>query len=334
MATNRPEAAHYDKLDDGRMQCRLCPHECGIADGKKGICRTRENAGGRLELLNYGEYTSFALDPIEKKPLYHFHPGGKILSIGGKGCNLTCAFCQNCEISQGDPPARHVGPEELAREVVKRMDMSIGLAYTYNEPFIWFEFIRDSAPLIRKAGGRIALVTNGFVNPEPLAELLPHIDAMNVDLKAFDDEFYRKHCGGRIEPVKETIAAAVRAGVHVELTLLLIPTLNDSPVRLHEQAAWIASLSKDIPFHISRYFPCYKMDIPATPAPAIRKAREIAMEYLNYVYVGNVGEAEAGRTFCPSCRHAVIERRGYETELSGLDGSNCANCGAAIAVRR
>ena len=328
------EACWYEKGAERRVRCRLCPHECKIAEGKKGICRTRTNAGGRLELLNYGEYTAFGLDPIEKKPLYHFYPGSGILSIGGKGCNFTCSFCQNCDISQGDPPTRRIGPEELAAEVIGRMDRSIGLAYTYNEPFIWFEFIRDSAPPIRKAGGKIALVTNGFVNPAPLAELIPLIDAMNVDLKAFDDEFYVKYCGGRIEPVKETIAAAVRAGVHVEVTLLLIPTLNDDRMRLREQAAWLASLSKDIPFHISRYFPCHRMDLPPTPAPTIGSARETAMEFLNYVYVGNVGEAEGARTKCPSCGKTVIERHGYRTELTGLDGASCAHCGAAVAVRR
>ena len=222
----------------------------------------------------------------------------------------------------------------MAAEVRRRADLSIGLSYTYNEPFIWFEFIRDSAPLIRKNGGRIALVTNGFVNPAPLAELLPHIDAMNIDLKAFDDEFYKKHCGGRVGPVKETIAAAVRAGVHVEVTLLLIPTLNDAAARLHGQAAWLASLSKDIPFHISRYFPCNKMDLPPTPVSALKKARGIAMEYLNYVYLGNVGDAESAQTKCPSCGHVVIERFGYNTEPSGLKGASCANCGAAVAVKR
>jgi pyruvate formate lyase activating enzyme len=334
MTAKRPEAAHYEMMENGRAHCHLCPHECRIAEEKKGICRTRTNAGGRLELLNYGEYTSFGLDPIEKKPLYHFHPGSEILSIGGMGCNFTCSFCQNCEISQGEPATRHVEPQELANEVVKNLDHSIGLAYTYNEPFIWFEFVRDSAPLIRKAGGKIVFVTNGYVNPAPLAELLPLIDAMNVDLKAFDDEFYKKQCGGRVGPVKETIAAAVRAGVHVEVTLLLIPTLNDSNVRLHEQASWIASLSKDIPFHISRYFPCHELTLPPTPAPTIKKAREIAMEYLNYVYVGNIGDADGARTVCPLCRHTVIERLGYRTEVSGLDGTKCANCGAAIAVKR
>jgi pyruvate formate lyase activating enzyme len=327
-----PEAAHYEMMENGRAHCMLCPHECRIAVGKTGICRTRLNEGGRLALLNYGEYTSFSLDPIEKKPLYHFYPGSGILSIGGKGCNFTCSFCQNCDISQGDPPTKHIEPDELAREALGRPASNIGLAFTYNEPFMWFEFMRDSAPLIRAGGGRIVMVTNGYVNRKPLAELLPLIDAMNIDLKAFDDEFYKKYCGGRVEPVKETIAAAVAAGVHVEVTLLLIPTLNDAEDKLRGQAEWLASLSEDIPFHISRYYPCYKLAIPPTPVKTLKRAREIAKEYLNYVYLGNVGDADGARTDCPSCGGAVIERRGYYTETAGLDGGKCARCGAKIAV--
>ncbi len=333
MKTSRHEASHHEILADGRAQCRLCPRNCVIAGGKTGACRTRWHDNGRLELLNYGEYTSFALDPIEKKPLYHFHPGRSILSIGGRGCNLRCAFCQNSGISQCDAPTRHIEPHELADETLDRSDVSVGIAFTYNEPFIWFEFIRDSAPLIRRGGGKIVLVTNGFVNPEPLAELLPLIDALNIDLKAFDDEFYGKHCDGRIEPVKETIRTAAAAGVHIEVTLLLIPTLNDSDEKLRAQSEWIASVSPDIPFHISRYFPCYKMDLPPTPAASLSRARDIASKHLNYVYLGNVGDAESATTWCPSCGAPAIKRSGYTTVLTGLDGNNkCVKCGGEIAV--
>jgi len=332
MKKNRVEAAYYETLEDGRAQCRLCPQNCKIAEGKTGICRTRVCNNGRLELINYGEYTSFALDPIEKKPLYHFHPGGGILSIGGSGCNLRCVFCQNSGISQCDAPTRHIEPDELAAETLKRADVSIGLAFTYNEPFIWFEFIRDAAQPIRRSGGKVVLVTNGFVNPEPLAELLPLIDAMNIDLKAFDDGFYKKYCGGRIEPVKETIRTAAAAGVHVEVTLLLIPTLNDLDEKIDAQAEWLASVSPDMPFHISRYFPCYKMDLPPTPVSSLTRAREIASKHLNYVYLGNVGDTESATTRCTSCRAPVIKRSGYMTEITGLDGNKCSNCGGCIAV--
>ncbi len=333
MVKELPEAAYYEMTEDGRAKCSLCPQGCLIAKGKTGICRTRTNEDGRLALLNYGEYTSFSLDPIEKKPLYHFYPGSGILSIGGKGCNFTCAFCQNSEISQGNPPTRHIMPEELADTVIGRLPSSVGLAYTYNEPFISFEFIRDSAPLICEGGGKIVLVTNGYVNPEPLAELLPLIDAMNIDLKAFDDDFYKRYCGGRIGPVKETISVAFAAGVHIEVTLLMIPTLNDAEIEMHDYANWLASMSKDIPLHISRYYPCHKLNIPPTPVRTLKRAREIAKEYLNYVYLGNVGDADAARTDCPSCDAAVIERQGYSTATPGLAGGRCAKCGAEIAVR-
>ena len=334
MAATRREAAYYEVIKEGRIQCRLCPQLCRISEEKTGICRTRTTSGARLELLNYGEYTSLSVDPIEKKPLYHFHPGRDILSIGGKGCNLKCVFCQNCEISQGEPATRHIEPEQLAAEVDRHGDRSIGISFTYNEPFIWFEFIRDTAPLVRKNGRKVVLITNGFVNPEPLGELLPLIDAMNVDLKAFDDEFYGKYCGGRMEPVKNTIGAAVAAGVWVEVTLLLIPTLNDNPDKLCAQAEWLASISKDIPFHISRYHPCHKMDLPPTPFSAMATAHRIASGHLNYVYLGNVGDSESARTVCPSCGKPLIERFGYRTRLTGLKGKKCASCGADIAVVR
>jgi len=330
----RREAAYYETISEGLTQCRLCPQLCKISEGKTGICRTRTTRGDRLELLNYGEYTSLAIDPIEKKPLYHFYPGKDILSIGGKGCNLSCVFCQNCEISQGEAPTRHIEPEQLLLEVENYRDRSIGIAFTYNEPFIWFEFIRDAASAIRKTGQKIVLVTNGFINPDPLCELLPHIDAMNVDLKAFDDGFYREYCGGKIEPVKETIRAAVAAGVWVEITLLLIPTLNDDPDLIRGQAEWIASLSKNIPFHISRYHPCHKLNIPATPAQTLARAHGIASKVLNYVYLGNVGDPEFSRTLCPECGNLLIERFGYRTRLTGLNDGKCAKCGAGAAVRR
>lgn len=334
MASARRVAAYCEVVKEGQVRCGLCPQFCKISEGKTGICGTRTAAGGRLELLNYGEYTALAVDPIEKKPLYHFYPGSDILSIGGKGCNLSCVFCQNCEISQGEAMTRRIEPKQLASRAENCGPRNIGVAFTYNEPLIWFEFIRDTAPLVRKNGGKIVLVTNGFVNPEPLGELLPLVDAMNIDLKAFDDGFYRKYCGGRLEPVKESIASAVRAGVWVEATLLLIPTLNDAPEAVRAQAEWLASLSKDIPFHISRYHPCHKLALPPTPFESMAKAHEVASEHLNYVYLGNVGDPEYARTACPSCGRTLIERSGYRTKLPGLKGKKCANCGADIAVAR
>ncbi|HOO55420.1 MAG TPA: AmmeMemoRadiSam system radical SAM enzyme [bacterium] len=333
MVTERREAAYYT-VSENILKCRLCPQECAISDGGVGICRTRVRDGEKLYLTNYGEYTALGMDPIEKKPLYHFYPGWDILSIGGKGCNFKCVFCQNSTISQGDCQTRHIEPKQLAEESLARAANSIGLAFTYNEPFIWFEFIRDTAPLIRKNGQKVVLVTNGYVNPDPLNELMPHIDAMNIDLKAFEDGFYRKYCGGGIEPVKKTIVSAFEAGIHVELTILLIPTLNDSMDLIGEQVEWIASISKDIPFHISRYFPSHKMEIPPTPLRTLQAAYDIASEKLNYVYLGNVGNADHARSKCPECGHVLVDRNGYRTNICGMDAGCCSGCGATLAFVR
>jgi pyruvate formate lyase activating enzyme len=325
------EACHYSLLDDGRARCALCPQSCVIPDGKTGICRTRKNEGGKLLLLNYGRYTSIALDPIEKKPLYHFYPGGKVLSIGGLGCNLCCEFCQNWTISQGEAPTRGMTPRRLAEEAAS-VSGNIGVAFTYNEPLIWFEFIRDCASPLREENLKIVLVTNGFINPGPFAELAHCIDAMNIDLKSSDDDFYKKNCGGRVGPVMETIVSAHAAGIWVEVTQLLIPGLNDGEEQLRRTASWLASVSPDIPLHLSRYFPNYKMELPPTETGKMRAAYEAAKEYLKYVYLGNVGAPEYGRTVCAGCGAVVISRAGYDVTLSGLaKGMKCKKCGASIA---
>lgn len=326
------EAAYYRKAGD-RVQCALCPRFCAVDDGETGFCRTRRRSGDTLLLENHGRYTSMAVDPIEKKPIYHFHPGADILSIGGFGCNLGCVFCQNCEISHGSVPTREITPEKLARESAGTPG-NIGVAFTYNEPFIWFEFIRDTAPLLRRRGQKIVLVTNGYVNPEPLDELLPVVDAMNIDLKSFNNDFYKKYCDGRVGPVKKTIRRAAEAGVLVEVTMLLIPTLNSSEDEVAAMADWLAGIDERIPFHISRYFPHYKMnDPPPTPHELLRRAHEIARERLQYVYLGNQPDARFNDTCCPGCGEVVIERQGYYTRVAGLREDNtCAGCGGEIYV--
>jgi pyruvate formate lyase activating enzyme len=331
--TDTAHEACYYRVDEGdTLRCLLCPQLCVIRSGRSGICRSRQNSGGKLILTNYGRYTSLAVDPIEKKPLYHFHPGSGILSIGGMGCNFTCRFCQNWGIAQGDPETYAMSPEALAGAQAAKAGQSIGVAFTYNEPFIWFEYIRDAAPLLRRDGAKIVLVTNCFINTEPLEELLPLVDAMNIDLKSFNEAFYKKYCGGKLEPVKENIKRCVAAGKWVELTCLVIPKLNDSESELDEMASWIASVGKDIPLHLSRYFPNYMHKEPPTPMETLRKAHEIAKRHLNYVYLGNVEDFDAARTLCPSCGEVAVARLAYRAVKPGLTPEgNCAACGAKLA---
>lgn len=281
------EALYYEKLDSKRVICHLCPYECNLPSGGKGACGVRQNIDGTLYSLIYGKTTGLALDPIEKKPLYHYHPGEKILSLGTRGCNLHCDFCQNWHTSQEtDGPMENITSEEAVKRA-KELG-SFGIAYTYNEPFIWYEFVLDTAKLARQNGLNNVLVTNGFVNPDPLKGMLPYIDAMNIDLKSFDEDFYVRICKGKLNPVLEVIKISAKA-CHVELTNLIIPTLNDSEGSIRKMADWICSnLGSEIPLHLSRYFPCYNMDLPPTPVETLKRAERIAKEKLKYVYLGNV----------------------------------------------
>lgn len=280
------EALYWEKLN-GRILCRLCPHNCKIHENQLGICGVRKNIKGCLYTLVYGEISSVALDPIEKKPLYHYHPGESILSLGTKGCNFRCLFCQNWAISQ-DPDLR---TREVTSEWVigKAKEVkSFGIAYTYNEPFIWYEFVFDTAKLAKSQGLENVLVTNGYVNPEPLEEILPFIDAMNIDLKSIDEDFYRKVCRGSIEPVLYTIKRAAK-NCHIELTNLVITGLNDSDDSITRLVDWIYdNLGESVPLHFSRYFPCYKLNNPVTSIETLNRAEQIAKKKLKYVYVGNI----------------------------------------------
>jgi len=281
------EALYYEKLDNLRVKCHLCPYECLIANLSRGSCGVRINKDGVLYTEVYGRMTGMALDPIEKKPLYHYHPGEYILSLGTKGCNFHCDFCQNWHIAQDlNAPTEAITSEEIV-EKAKELG-SFGIAYTYNEPFIWYEFVLDTAKLAHKSGLENVLVTNGFVNSAPLEEMLPYIDAMNIDLKSFDEDFYVKICKGRLKPVLEVIRRAVQS-CHVELTTLLIPTLNDSEEMIRREVNWIYdNVGAGVPLHFSRYFPCYKMTLPPTPVKTLEMAGRIAREKLKYVYLGNV----------------------------------------------
>lgn len=326
------EAAHYDRLEAGAVRCRLCPNGCRLEPGATGRCRARQNRKGRLEALAYGQVTSLALDPIEKKPLYHFWPGARILSAGFWGCSLHCRFCQNHAISQTRAAAEHLAPEALAQEMLRAG--SPGVAYTYNEPTVNWEYVRDAGRAVRAAGGLNVLVTNGYIEPGPLDEWLPLVDAMNIDVKSYEDAFYRDLCGGRLGPVLEAVRRAV-ARVHTELTLLVIPGANDAP-RLNEDfSRWIAEeCGPDTPLHLTAYFPRYQYTAGATPPSVLERLHEVFARRLSYVYAGNVRPGRLSETYCPKCRAVAIGRSGGQVDLSGLgpDG-RCRGCGHALPVR-
>lgn len=325
------EALFYEKLEYLRVRCLLCPHHCVISQGKFGICRVRKNVGGVLYTESYGVFSAIHMDPVEKKPLYHFYPGKMILSVGSLGCNLSCIFCQNYEISQSGtqefPSFQMIDSAKLAKLSLQNSG-NIGLAYTYNEPFMSFEMIRDSAPLIKEQGQRCVMVTNGFIDPEPLNELLPWIDAFNVDLKGFTESFFRKYTRSRLSPVLDTLRQIRKSGAHLEITNLIIPGANDDEKIFTSMVKWIASeLGKNTVLHLSRYFPAYKLTNPPTPYETLIRFYQIARNELNYVYIGNIDILDTQNTFCPSCGTLLIRRMGYTTQLIALEENGlCRKC--------
>ncbi|MBU1086444.1 MAG: AmmeMemoRadiSam system radical SAM enzyme [Candidatus Omnitrophica bacterium] len=281
------EALYYKKRGKQDVQCVLCPKNCIIKPESVGFCKARKNINGKLYSLIYGKTTGIAVDPIEKKPLAQYHPREVILSLGTRGCNLACIFCQNWDISQNpDAYLANTNAEEIIREA-KRLH-SFGIAYTYNEPFIWYEFILETAKLAKKNNLENVLVTNGYVNLDPLEELLPYIGAMNIDLKALDNDFYKKICHGALDPVLSTIIRA-KKDCHIELTNLIIPGYNDTDAHFEKLTDWIFThTGADTPLHLSRYFPCYELTAPPTPLETLKKAFAIAKKKLKFVYMGNV----------------------------------------------
>lgn len=321
------EALYYTQ-QDSNLICQLCPKGCTIGEGKTGFCRVRTNIGGKLYAKNYAACSSYALDPIEKKPLYHFYPGSSILSLGTWGCNFACQFCQNWQIAQDNPETIELLPEAAVTLALDQGNNNVGIAFTYSEPSVWYEYILDTVKLSRKAGLKNVLVTNGFINEKPLAELLPYIDAMNIDIKAFNDNYYQKVCAGSLQDVKKTVKQSAEA-CHVEITTLLVPGLNDDEQELIALADWIADLNRDIPLHFSRYFPNYKMQEPPTPVETMQMAYRISNERLNYVYLGNMGGAEHN-TFCPKCDKMVVDRVRWQSDLT--PDKKCPQCGSLIAI--
>jgi len=322
--------ARYYEAEEGKLRCLLCPNRCLIASGRAGTCGARTNRGGTLELPYYGKLTAVAVDPIEKKPLYHFHPGSTILSLGFVGCSFHCPFCQNHHISQGtDAPGRFYAPGEVVR-LAHRED-SFGIAYTYSEPLIHFEFVVDTARLARQEGLKNVLVTNGYINPEPAEELLAVTDAANVDLKSFDPDFYRREVGGKLEDVKRFIRQA-SGRIHLEVTTLVIPTKNDSDQEIEAIARFLAEIDPDIPYHLSCYYPAYHYDIPATSRASVQHLGGVARRHLNFVYLGNVGLQDTP-THCPDCDTLLVSRSGYHTRIRGLQNGRCASCGRSILIQ-
>ena len=323
------EAKYYETVGEGAVRCLLCSHRCRIPPGKAGLCRIRVNRMGRLEAAGYGRAVSLSMDPIEKKPLYHFHPGRLILSTGPNGCNLDCQFCQNWEISQREVPTEYLDPGELAEMAASQG--SIGVAYTYTEPFIWFEYLLDACRAVRNKGLVNVLVTNGTVNREPLEELIPLVDAMNIDLKSMDVGFYKKVCRGDLETVLETIRASC-GRCHIELTNLVIPGMNDTDGDLERLVKFIGGLDPMIPLHISRYFPRYRAKTPPTPEETLLKFQHLAAQELAYVYLGNINLPGGEDTRCPECGSLLIERRGYRPVIVGMHKQRCRRCGRRADV--
>ncbi len=329
------EALLYEKEAGNRVRCGLCAHRCRIAPGARGVCGVRENRKGTLRSLSYGMILAENVDPIEKKPLFHLLPGSRSFSIASAGCNFRCSFCQNHDISQmpresGRVAGRERTPAEIVEEASRTGSQSI--AYTYTEPTIFFEFTYETAGIAREKGIRNVWVTNGFMTPETLGMIGPRLDAANVDLKAFRDDFYREQCGASLRPVLDTLRRMKELGIWVEVTTLLIPGLNDGEDELRELAAFILSLGAETPWHISRFHPRYRMkDRPPTPAAGIHRAAAIGRAAgLKYVYSGNVPGDAGENTFCNRCGRLLIGRYGFTVERLELEGSACPGCGTAL----
>lgn len=324
-------------MDGNKVQCLLCPRNCVIAPGRVGFCRARRNEGGKLYTLVYGSIVSMAVDPIEKKPLYHFWPGSGIFSLAAPGCTFGCLHCQNYTISQasvGEVSCEDLLPEQVI-ELTKRYGCK-SIAHTYTEPVVWTEFAIDVGKLAHREGLYNIFVTNGYISPEALEELGPYLDAANVDVKAFTDRFYREICGvPSLRPTLETCGWLLEQGKHLEVTYLIIPRENDSSEEIREFCRWVAQeLNPEVPVHFSRFYPHYRMtNRSPTPVETLERAVKIAKEEgLSYVYVGNVPGHEADNTRCPSCGELLIERYGFEVTQYRLKDNSCPRCGRKINV--
>jgi pyruvate formate lyase activating enzyme len=329
------EAMLYEKLDDQRVHCNLCAHRCTIKPDRRGICGVRENRNGVLYSLVYGTLIAEHIDPIEKKPFFHVYPASKSYSIATVGCNFSCDFCQNHDISQMPRSTLMItGNDILPAEIVSQAKKSGSktIAYTYTEPTVYCELAYDTAKIAHKQGLKNVFVTNGFMTTEAIERIAPYLTAANVDLKSFRDEFYKKRCGARLKPVLESLIKMKEMGIWVEITTLLIPALNDSNEELKDIAQFIAGLGVETPWHISRFHPQFKMlNVPVTSISSLHKAVEIGKQAgVKYVYSGNVPGDEGENTHCSHCGHLLIERYGFKVVSINLTGNKCSKCGTVL----
>ncbi|MDP8215281.1 MAG: AmmeMemoRadiSam system radical SAM enzyme [Candidatus Euphemobacter frigidus] len=330
------EASLYAKLEGEKVRCDLCAHRCVIPEGKRGLCGVRENRGGTLYSLVYGRAVSTHVDPIEKKPLFNFLPGSLAFSVATAGCNMTCLHCQNADISQsprvnGRIMGRDISPRQLVEEA-QRQDCRT-IAYTYTEPTIFFDYALDTARLGADVGLKNVFVTNGYMTAEALEMIAPVLSAANVDLKSFRDDFYRKICGARLQPVLDTIRKMFDLGIWLEVTTLVIPEHNDSDEELESIARYVAAISPEIPWHVSAFYPTYRLtSVGPTPASTLRRARKIGQDAgLQYVYTGNIPGDDGENTYCPGCGKKIVERIGYRVGRVDIREGKCAFCGSPVA---
>ena len=332
---NLYEASFYQKLESGKVQCQLCPNRCILSPGQRGLCKVRENIGGKLYSLVYGKPVTTAIDPIEKKPFYHFLPGAKAYSLATAGCNLACKYCQNWDISQRFPEdvaSTPMTPQQVAEEALKSGSQVI--AFTYNEPTVWYEYMRDIAKLAKEKGLRTVMVSSGYINPEPLKELLPYMDAIKIDFKAFNNEIYSNLIGGKLEPVLETIKIIHNSNVWLEIVWLVVPGYTDNLEEIKQMCLWLKeNTSKDVPIHFSRFWPKYKLtNLPPTPQQTIKKARQVCQQAgMKYVYTGNIEDEEGNATYCPANNQPLIKRVGYFIKENLVDANGkSSNCPETI----
>jgi len=327
-------ALYYEKLEELKIKCELCPRECTVADQERGYCGVRENRLGTYYTLVHSKPCAIHTDPIEKKPLFHFLPGTLAYSLATAGCNVECRFCQNWDISQFRPEqvkSTYLPPDDVHKQARRTGARSI--AYTYSEPVIFYEYMFDTAKLGAETGTRSVMISNGFIQPEPMRELCKVLDGVKIDLKGFTENFYKEYCSGELKPVLDTLELMKKEGMWFELVVLIIPSLNDSEEELRSMAKWVAAnLGKDVPIHFSRFHPTYKLkNLPVTPVKTLDLARKIALdEGLHFAYVGNVWGHDGENTFCPGCGGIVIRRIGYKVLEVNLKDGACVSCGKVI----